>query len=124
MKIKKGDLVQVTVGKDKGRQGRVERVWPKEGTILIPGVNQYKRHRQPQGEKRPGEVVTLDRPISGAKVALVCPKCKQATRVGFRLVSGKKERVCRKCDMIIDEAKTPKRQAAKTQSKPQIKGQK
>lgn len=108
MKIKKGDLVQVMVGKDHGRQGRVERVWPKEGTILLPGVNQYKRHRKPQGENRPGEIVTLDRPIGVAKVALVCPKCKQVTRVGWRIVGGRKERVCRKCDLAIDTKKSKK----------------
>ncbi len=111
VKIKKGDLVQVLVGKDRGRQGRVEKVFPKDGTILVPGLNQYKKHRKSQGENRPGEIVTLDRPVAVAKVALVCPKCKQPTRVGYRVQGAVKIRICRKCDMPIDEVKTKKPKA-------------
>lgn len=103
MKLKKGDLIQVTVGKDNGRQGRIERVFLDRDAILVPGVNQYKKHRKPQGENRPGEIATLDRPINVSKVALVCPKCKQLTRIGYRFVGDKKERICRKCDKPIDE---------------------
>ncbi len=106
MKLKKGDLVQITTGKNRGRQGRVERLFKADNTVLIPGLNQYKKHRKPQGEGKPGDIVTLDRPLDVAKVALICPKCKQLTRVGYRLVGGKKERVCRKCDQALDAAKT------------------
>jgi len=74
MKIKKGDVVKITAGKDRGREGKVERVWADK--ILIPGVNQYKKHVKPQGEGRPGEIVTLPRPLPVGNVALVCPKCK------------------------------------------------
>ncbi len=102
MKLKKGDLIQVMTGKDSRRQGKIERVFLADMTVLIPGINQYKRHRKPQGEGKPGDIVTLDRPIDVAKVALVCPKCKQLTRVGYRRSGDKKERVCRKCDQAID----------------------
>lgn len=95
MKIKKGDLVKVTAGKDKGREGKVERVWIDK--ILVPGVNQYKKHVKPQGEGRPGEIVTLSRPLPVGNVALVCPKCKQQTRVGYKFINDKKVRICRKC---------------------------
>ncbi|OGD09274.1 50S ribosomal protein L24 [Candidatus Amesbacteria bacterium RIFOXYB1_FULL_44_23] len=101
MKIKKGDNVQILTGKDRGRQGKVERVFVKELTLLIPGLNQYKKHRKPQGEGKPGEILTLDKPIAVSKVALVCTKCKQLTRVGYRFVDDKKIRVCRKCDADI-----------------------
>lgn len=113
MKIKKGDLVQITTGRDRGRQGKVERLVLADNSVVIPGLNQYKKHRKPQGDNRPGEIVTLDRPISVAKVALVCPKCKQVTRVGYRLVGDKKERVCRKCDTAFDSIKTDKPVAKK-----------
>jgi len=101
MKIKKGDNVQILTCKDRGRQGKVERVFVKELTLLIPGLNQYKKHRKPQGEGKPGEILTLDKPIAVSKVALVCTKCKQLTRVGYRFVDDKKIRVCRKCDADI-----------------------
>jgi len=95
MKIKKGDLVKVTAGKDKGREGKVERAWIDK--ILVPGVNQYKKHVKPQGEGRPGEIVTLPRPLPVGNVALVCPKCKQQTRVGYKFINDVKARICRKC---------------------------
>lgn len=106
MKIKKGDLIKVTAGRDKGREVKVERVFPKKGTVLAVGVNQYKKHRKPMGDK-PGEVVTLDRPIDVSKIALVCPKCKQPTRVGYKFLDGKKIRICRKCDQDIDTKQVP-----------------
>lgn len=102
MKLKKGDTVQVLTGRDRGRQGKIERIFPGDGTIIVPGLNQYKRHRKPQGEGRPGEILTLDRPLAISKVALVCPKCKQSTRIGWRIISGKKGRICSKCGNAID----------------------
>ncbi|OGD00139.1 50S ribosomal protein L24 [Candidatus Amesbacteria bacterium RIFCSPHIGHO2_01_FULL_47_34] len=102
LKIKKGDTVVVSIGKDKGRQGKVERIILKEAKVLLPGINQYKKHRKPQGESRPGEILTLDRPLPVANLALICPKCKQPTRVGYRFDGAKKLRVCRKCEQDID----------------------
>jgi large subunit ribosomal protein L24 len=102
MKIKKGDTVVVTVGRDRGKQGKVERVYANPEAVLLPGINQYKKHRKSQGENRPGEILTLSRPLMVAKVALICPKCKQQTRVGYKFVNEKKLRVCRKCDADID----------------------
>lgn len=108
MKIHKNDTIMVTVGKDRGRTGQVERVILVDQLVVIPGINTYKKHRKPAGQDRPGEIVTLVRPLSVAKVALVCPKCKQPTRVGYRIQDGKKIRVCRKCDSDIDAAKVIK----------------
>lgn len=102
MKLKKGDNVLITAGKDKGKSGKVERVFVQEAKVLIPNVNQYKKHRKPQGEGRPGEILTLSRPLPTANVALVCPKCKQPTRIGWRWDQTKKVRVCRKCEADID----------------------
>ena len=101
MKLKKGDNVQVTVGKDRGRQAKVEMVNTKTATVFLAGINQYKKHRKPQSGGQPGEIVTISRPVKIANVALVCPKCKQITRVGFRLTDDKKLRICRKCEMEI-----------------------
>lgn len=96
-------------GKDKGRSGRVEKVFPQTNTIVVPGINEYKKHRKPvsaaAGQERPGEIVTLVRPLAASKVAVVCPKCKLITRVGYRMDGDKKVRICRKCDNDLDEIK-------------------
>ena len=72
MKLKKGDRVVVTVGKDKGRKGKVEKIMPGVGKALIPGINVYKRHAKPRGEKQPGGIVDIVR--DGMNGFLVEPK--------------------------------------------------
>ena len=105
MKLKKGDTIIVTVGKDKGKSGKIEKVFLTQETVLVPGVNQYKKHVKKQSEQRPGEIVTLSRPLRIGNVALICPKCKQPTRVGYQILEDKKLvkkiRICRKCDQPI-----------------------
>ncbi len=101
MKIKKGDKVKIILGKDRGRQSRVEKVFPKEGKVLVAGLNLYKKHVRPKREGEKGGVVEISRPFTISKVALVCPKCGQPTRVGYRLSGKEKLRVCRKCKEII-----------------------
>lgn len=100
-KLKKGDTVKITAGKDKGREGKIEKIFPKKGTVLVPGVNIYKKHVKGfQGQK--GGIYDIPRPLAFAKVALVCPKCKKATRVGFRVLKEeKKQRICKKCQKEI-----------------------
>jgi len=102
MKLKKGDTVVVTVGKDKERKGKIERVFPKTGKILLPGINVFKRHTKSRGEKQPGGIIDIVKPLSAAKVVLVCPKCGQPTRIGYQIdKAGTKYRICRKCQAII-----------------------
>jgi large subunit ribosomal protein L24 len=100
MKLHKNDIILVTAGKDSGKQAVISKVFPKKGKVLLEGVNQYKKHVKP-AQGRVGEIVTLSRPLDVSKVALVCPKCKQPTRVGYRFQDDKKIRVCRKCDSDI-----------------------
>ncbi|MFC1727537.1 50S ribosomal protein L24 [Patescibacteria group bacterium] len=101
-KIKKGDQVLVTVGKDRGRKGKVEKIFPKTDRVLIPGVNVYKRHTKPRGEKQPGGIVEVVKPLPISNVALVCSKCSRPTRVGYRVdKQNKKHRICRKCQTLI-----------------------
>lgn len=101
MKIHKNDTVLVTTGKDSGKQGVVEKVFPMNGTVVVTGVNQYKRHIKRRSKDQPGEIVTLTRPLDVSKVSLICPKCKQPTRVGFKVEKNKKIRVCRKCNLDL-----------------------
>ena len=102
MKLKKSDQVVVTVGKDKGQKGKVEKIFPKLDRVLIPGVNVYKRHLKPRGEKQPGGIVDVTKPLPVSNLALICPKCKLPTRVGYQIdKKGEKHRQCRKCQALI-----------------------
>lgn len=97
MKIKKGDLVRVIYGKDKGREGKIEKVYRKKNQVLIPGINLYKRHIK-KNEKMPqGGIVSVPRPLDASKVMIVCKSCKHLTRVGYQVKKGKKIRICKQC---------------------------
>lgn len=101
IKFKLNDTVKVTIGKDKGREGKIEKILPKEAKVIIPGVNLYKKHVKGMGEQK-GGIYDIPRPLSFGKIALVCPKCKKITRVGFKFAGNEKVRVCRKCGKEID----------------------
>lgn len=101
LKIKKGDQVKILRGKDKGRTGVVEKVVPGENQVVISGVNVVKKHVKRQGEKQPGGIVEIAKPLDLSKVALLCPKCNQPTRVAFKKMGESKKRVCKKCKEIL-----------------------
>ena len=103
MKVKTGDEVIVLLGKDKGKKGRIERVFPKINKVLVSGVNIYKRHKKPQGKTLQGGIIDITKPISTSSVALVCPKCNLPTKIGFKLENKDKKRICKKCRQIIDK---------------------
>jgi len=103
MKLKKGDTVLVTAGKDKGKRGKVTKVLPRSRRVVAEKINIYVRHIKPKGKGQPGQILKRERPVTIANVAVVCPKCKEQTRVGYRIDrEGKKVRVCRKCKGEID----------------------
>lgn len=101
MKLKKGDEIIVTIGKDKGKKGKIEKVFPKLSKIVVPGISTYKRHRKKRDDRHPAGITEIIKPIDVAKVALMCPKCGKQTRVGYRIVKNVKERMCRKCEQTI-----------------------
>jgi len=101
-KIKKGDQIIVTTGRDKGKKGEVTRVLGDEGKVLVQGVNVMQRHRRPT-QTDPGGIVPIEKPIQLSNVALVDPKTGEATRVGFKITDdGKKVRVAKKSGEVID----------------------
>ena len=97
MKLKKGDTVKVVKGKDGGKSGKVEKIFSKEGKVLIEGVNQYKRHVKAKMPGQKSEIITLTKPLSVANVLLVCPHCKKPARVGYKMLKEDKVRICKKC---------------------------
>lgn len=101
MKIKKGDQIIVTTGKDKGRKGKVDVVNPTAGTVLVPGINLYKRHQKKRDEQHQGGIIEYARALGMGKVALICPKCGKQTRVGYVVTKKEKERICKKCEQRI-----------------------
>ena len=101
MKLKKGDEVKIVIGKDKGKTGKIEKVLPKLNKVLVPGVNQYKRHLKARSQSQPSEIVTLTKPLPVSNIALVCPKCHLISRVKYSMDKGNKVRVCVKCEKEI-----------------------
>ena len=106
-KIRKGDLVEVMTGReeDRGKRGEVIKVNPDNQTVVVQGVNMRTKHqRQVQSQGRtisPGKV-RFEAPIHISNVMLVCPKCGKLTRVGISLTGDGRQRICKKCDALID----------------------
>ncbi|MEK7595911.1 MAG: 50S ribosomal protein L24 [Patescibacteria group bacterium] len=97
MKIKKGDLVKVISGKEKGKEGKVESVLLEKDLVLIKGVNVVKRHVKPGRVSKEGGIISIERPIVSSRVMVVCEKCKEPTRISYKLVDGAKYRICKRC---------------------------
>lgn len=100
MKIKKGDKVIVIAGDDKGKTGEVLKAMPKEGKVVVQGVNLVKRHTKPS-QTNPGGIVTKEAAIQVSNVAVVTTEGK-ASRVGYKVVDGVKKRIARKTGEVID----------------------
>jgi large subunit ribosomal protein L24 len=101
-KIKKGDSVVVRSGKDKGRTGTVVQVLPKDGKVVVEGVNVMTRHRKPSQTNPQGGIDRLPAPMAISKVSLADPKDGKPTRVRFETKDGKKVRVAVKSGETID----------------------
>jgi large subunit ribosomal protein L24 len=97
MKIKKGDKVKITHGRDQDREGTVERVYSKQSKVLIKGLNIYKKHVKKNEQMPKGGVVEIPRPIDVSNIIFVCPKCKKTAKLGYKVENNKKVRICRRC---------------------------
>jgi large subunit ribosomal protein L24 len=105
IKIKRGDTVRVITGRDKGTEAEVLRVLPSEGKVIVKGVSLRTKHqRQVQAGGRtmsPG-IIQFEAPVDVSDVMLICPSCKELTRVGIRREDGEGRRFCKKCQSLID----------------------
>jgi len=101
MKLKKGDNVLITAGKDKGRIGKITKAFPKELKILVEGINLKKKHVRPKREGEKGQIVEIPAALDVSNVKIICPKCGKAVRVGYIIEKEKKNRICKKCKQII-----------------------
>lgn len=101
-KIKTGDTVLIQVGKDRGKTGKVLRVFPKEERLLVERRNLVKKHIRPRRAGEKGQRVEVPSPVPIARVMLVCPACQKATRVALRRTpEGQRERHCKKCHAVV-----------------------
>ena len=100
--VKKGDTVVVLSGKDKGKQGKIITAMPKDGKVIVEGINKVKRHSKPSLKVPNGGIITKEMPLHACKVQLVCPACNKPTRIGHKDINGKNARVCKKCGEVID----------------------
>jgi large subunit ribosomal protein L24 len=103
--IRKNDTVMVRSGKDTGKRGRVLRVLPVKNRLVVEGVNMIKRHTRPNPQRNiKGGIVEREASLHASNVQLVCPECGKATRVGHRILTdGRKIRICRKCEGVVDK---------------------
>ncbi len=102
--IRKNDNVLVIAGKDRGKRGRVLRLVPSKNRLIVEGVNFVKRHTKPNpGQNVKGGIVEREAPFHVSNVQLMCPECGAQTRIGRRVLGdGRKVRICRKCDGVVD----------------------
>lgn len=102
--IKKDDVVRIITGKDRGKQGRVLRVFPEEGRLTVERLNMIKRHTRPTQQIQQGGIIEREGKLHISNVMIVCTRCARGVRVGHRhLEDGKKVRVCRRCDEVLDK---------------------
>ncbi len=103
MKILKGDKVIVIAGKDKGKTGVVQKTFPSKGLVVVEGVNVHKKHRKPTQQTPEGSIQEIYVPIDVSNVAIVDPKTKKASRVGYSVdKSGKKIRISKASGSKLD----------------------
>ena len=102
MFVKKNDKVKVIAGKDKGKEGVIEKVFPAKDRVIVKGVNIVKKHQKPSNSNPNGGVIDTEAAISASNVMLIDPSTNEPTRVGFKFVDGKKVRFAKKSGKTID----------------------
>lgn len=101
MRLKKGDKVVVIAGKEKGKEGVISRVFLKEEKVIVEGLNKVKKHIKPNQAEPEGKIEFKEAPIHVSNVALLDPKTKKPTKVGYKIEDGKKVRIAKKSSSVI-----------------------
>lgn len=122
MKVKKNDTVVVLTGKDVKKTGKVLMAMPKSNKIVVEGVNVQEKNHKARSAQDTSSKIKREGPIDASNVLVICPKCGKATRVGHKIVDGKKVRICKKCGESLDvkvvaDAKAAKKSVAKKATK-------
>lgn len=103
VKLKKNDEVKVIAGKDKGKTGRILKVFPAQSKAIVEGINKVKRHRKPSQKDQHGGIKDEERAIELSNLMLICPQTKKVSRLGVKeLENGERARFCKKSDVVLD----------------------
>lgn len=102
MHVKKDDIVQVITGKDKGKTGKVLQAFPKEGKVVVEGVNIITKHKKATSATQQGGIFKEAGKIDASNVLLMCDACGRGVRTGIKFEDGKKLRVCKKCGAVLE----------------------
>ncbi len=103
-KLKTGDDVFVIAGKDKGKSGKIIKVFPKEERAIVEGINKIKKHLKPTPRNPQSGIIEVLGKIHISNLMLICPKCKRPTRVGIKILEDKRKiRYCKKCGDFVDQ---------------------
>jgi len=97
MKLRKGDNIKMLSGKDRNKTGKILSVHKEENRVVVEGLNLMKKHIRPRQQGQKGQIISKERAISAASVALICKSCGKATRIGYKINGDNKTRVCKKC---------------------------
>ncbi len=102
--VRKGDTVAVITGRERGKRGKVLRVSPEKGRVLVEHVNMVKKHQRPTQKLRQGGIIEREGALALSNVLLVCGRCDKPSRTGIKvLADGRKVRVCKRCGESVDK---------------------
>ncbi|MBP5427294.1 MAG: 50S ribosomal protein L24 [Clostridiales bacterium] len=108
--VKTGDKVLVLTGKDRGKEGKILKVYPNKNRVVVEGINIVKKHKKPRSAGQQGGIIEQEAALDASNVMLVCPRCNKASRVERKILeNGDKVRVCKKCKETIDVIKKAKK---------------
>ena len=104
MHVKRGDLVQVISGKDKGKEGKVITAIPEKGKVVVEGVAMVTKHQKPRQQGQEGGIINVEAAIDASNVLRVCSKCGKPARTGVKVLEdGSKVRYCKKCEEVFND---------------------
>ncbi|MEZ7821154.1 MAG: 50S ribosomal protein L24 [Patescibacteria group bacterium] len=102
MKIKKNDLVKIIAGKDLGKEGKVTQILISENKVVVEGVNKTIKNLKSRSSQEKGKKIEYFAPVHYSNIQVICPSCKKATKLGYKIDNNNKVRVCKKCNAVIN----------------------
>ena len=102
--VRRGDTVAVIAGRERGKRGKVLRVLPVDGRVLVEKLNMMKKHQRPTQKLRQGGIIERESPLALSNVLVVCSRCDKPSRSGIKVLGdGRKVRVCKRCGATLDK---------------------